>query len=88
MDITPAVAADGPSEPDRVALLELEVDIRIFDLLLEAWDEREWKEGAVAGYLRLAYSAGYLDALREPRPGELCRRYGFPVPAQRPPEEA
>ena len=70
-------------EPDDAALLELEVDLRIHELLLGAWGELEWDESLIGRYLRLAYAAGYLDALREPRRGELCRSHGFPVPKRR-----
>lgn len=66
--------------PDDKELLELEVDLRIYDLLLEAWADRRWNESRISRYLRLAYAAGYLDSLREPRRGELCRKHGFPVP--------
>jgi hypothetical protein len=64
-------------------LLELEVDLRIYELLLEAWGELEWDESLIGRYLRLAYAAGYLDSLREPRRGELCRKHGFPIPQRR-----
>jgi hypothetical protein len=75
---------DDSLQPDDAALLELEVDVRIYDLLLEAWGELDWDERLIGRYLRLAYAAGYLDALREPRRGELCRSHGFPVPKRRP----
>lgn len=73
----------GPAGPTAAQLLELAVDSRIWELLLEAWRELEWDESLIGRYLRLAYAAGYLDALREPRRGELCRRHGFPVPKRR-----
>jgi len=74
---------EDPREPDPADLLELEVDLRLLDLIVDAWREPEWGEALIAGYLRLAFAAGYLDALREPRPGELCRRHGLPVPRPR-----
>src|SRR5438067_13679002 len=72
---------DGdPREPTAAQLLELEVDLRIYELLLGAWGELEWDESLIGRHLRLAYAAGYLDALREPRRGELCRTHGSPAP--------
>lgn len=73
----------GLREPFPAVLLELEVDLRVSDMLLEAWGEFEWDESLVGRYLRLAYAAGYLDALREPCRGELCRGHGLPVPKRR-----
>jgi hypothetical protein len=82
-----AVHMDSNHTPNEglreTALLELEVDLRISELLLEAWGERDWDERLIGRYLRLAYAAGYLDSLREPRRGELCLRHGFPVPKRR-----
>src|SRR5207248_7189886 len=66
--------------PNPAQLLELEVDLRIYELLLEAWGELEWDESLIGRYLRLAYAAGYLDSLLEPCRGELCRKHGFPIP--------
>ena len=60
--------------------IELELDLRLRELLLEAWSADCSTDGEVAAFLRLAYACGYQDALREGRRGQLFRDLGMPVP--------
>jgi hypothetical protein len=59
--------------------VDLDLDLRLLRVWVEAsscafYDPLAW------AYLRLAHGLGYLDALSEPRRGQLCRDHGFPVP--------
>lgn len=67
---------------DTIAVmrLELELDLRLREVLLEAWDSDCSTEGELAAFLRLAYASGYQDALRERTRGQLFRELGLPVP--------
>jgi hypothetical protein len=60
--------------------LELDVDLRLSSLWSEAAGWPAWDEATLWGYLRLAYGAGYLDALTESTPGKLCLDHGLRVP--------
>ncbi len=73
----------GSRHPSTDDLLTLDVDLRLYDVLLDAWTQSEWDGCALAAFLRLAYGRGYCDALTEKRRGELCREHGFAVPARR-----
>jgi hypothetical protein len=68
------------SEPTRADLLCLDIDSRLGWLWAEAWEVARWTEELVGPFLRAAYGTGYLDALKERRPGELCRDHGLRVP--------
>lgn len=71
-----------PAAPD---LLDLDIDLRFgADGWAEVWGVHEWDDERIAAVLRFAYGRGYLDALREPHRGQLCRDHGFPTPRRQP----
>lgn len=70
--------------PSRIELLELDIDLRLTDLWVEAADVDEWSLDVVAALMRAAYGKGYCDALTEDEPGSLCRDHGYIVPDRRP----
>ena len=69
--------ADGPT---RIDLLELDIDLRLSDLLREAAGINDWSLDVVAAFMRAAYGKGYCDALTEASPGSLCADHGYRVP--------
>lgn len=66
--------------PSRIELLELDIDLRLTDLWVEASEVEEWSLDVVAALMRAAYGKGYCDALTEDEPGSLCRDHGYVVP--------
>jgi len=78
--VTTTAASPEPHEPTHGQILDLDIDLRIHALILEAWDLDEWDEALIAGFLRLAYAAGYQDALAERRRGQLCLDHGAAIP--------
>ena len=72
-----------PTEPSRIDLLELDIDLRLSDLWREAADVTEWNLEVVAAFIRAAYGKGYCDALTEDSPGSLCLDHGYQVPPRR-----
>jgi hypothetical protein len=70
--------------PSRIDLLELDIDLRLADLWVEASEVEEWGLEVVAALMRAAYGKGYCDALTESEPGSLCRDHGYVVPARQP----
>lgn len=66
--------------PSRIELLELDIDLRLTDLWVEASEVEEWSLDVVAALMRAAYGKGYCDALTEDEPGSLCRDHGYIVP--------
>ena len=72
------------TEPSRIDLLELDIDLRLTDLWREAVDVTEWNLEVVAAFIRAAYGKGYCDALTEDDPGSLCRDHGYKIPLKRP----
>jgi len=63
---------------------EFEIDIRLHSLLIEALQLRgRWTSPEIAGYLRLAYTAGYQDGLQEEPQGRLFLELGLQVPGRR-----
>ena len=62
---------------------ELEVDLRLSLVMVEALDVRWMTRPLFAAYLRLAYATGYQDALQEKERGQLFRDLGLPVPEGR-----
>jgi hypothetical protein len=67
-----------------VGRAELELDLRLADVMVEALGLRgRWTKTEVAAYLRLAYASGYEDALKENARGQLFRELGLPVPERR-----
>lgn len=69
--------------PTRIDLLELDIDLRLADLWVEASEVDEWSLEVVAALMRAAYGKGYCDALTEAEPGVLCRDHGYVVPARK-----
>jgi hypothetical protein len=69
----------------RVALLELDIDLRTQNLWreLHAAGFDDDKVEAIAAYMRAAYALGYVHALEEPEPGQMCRDNGYKTPARR-----
>ena len=73
------------SNPTRIDLLELDIDLRLADLWREAAGISDWSLDVVAAFIRAAYGKGYCDALTEEDPGSLCHEHGYRVPARRVP---
>jgi hypothetical protein len=73
-----------PKRPSRIDLLELDIDLRLADLWVEAAEVEEWGIEVVAALMRASYGKGYCDALTEDDPGSLCRDHGYVVPVRRP----
>ncbi len=71
------------SQPTRIDLLELDIDLRLADLWREAAGIDEWSLDVVAAFMRAAYGKGYCDALTEDAPGALCAEHGYRVPARK-----
>lgn len=82
--IPPLRSAAMPRRPSRIELLELDIDLRLTDLWVEASEVDEWGIEVVAALMRAAYGKGYCDALTEDEPGSLCRDHGYVVPARKP----
>lgn len=74
------------TEPTRIDLLELDIDLRLSDLWREAADVTEWNLEVVAAFIRAAYGKGYCDALTEDPPGTLCLDHGYRIPDRGLPE--
>jgi hypothetical protein len=72
------------TEPSRIDLLELDIDLRLSDLWREAADVTEWNLEVVAAFIRAAYGKGYCDALTEDYPGRLCLDHGYRIPDRGP----
>jgi hypothetical protein len=70
--------------PSRIELLELDIDLRLSDLWIEACEVSDWSLEVVAAFMRAAYGKGYCDALTEDAPGSLCRDHGYRIPARNP----
>ncbi len=68
------------TQPSRIDLLELDIDLRLSDLWREAADVTEWNLDVVAAFIRAAYGKGYCDALTEDSPGRLCLDHGYRIP--------
>ena len=71
------------NHPSRIDLLELDIDLRLSDLLREAGEITDWNLDVVAAFMRAAYGKGYCDALTEESPGELCHEHGYRVPPRK-----
>ena len=72
------------TDPSRIELLELDIDMRLADLWREALEIEEWNLEVAAAFMRAAYGKGYCDALTEDAPGSLCNDHGYRVPDRRP----
>lgn len=70
-------------QPSREELLELDLDMRLHSIVLQILGMDELDDWVVAAFLRLAYGAGYEDALSEPCRGQLLRDHGYRVPSKR-----
>jgi hypothetical protein len=73
------------TDPSRIDLLELDIDLRLADLWREAVDVSDWSLEIVAAFIRAAYGKGYCDALTEESPGSLCLDHGYRMPDRRVP---
>ena len=73
------------TDPSRIDLLELDIDLRLADLWREAVDVSDWSLEIVAAFIRAAYGKGYCDALTEESPGSLCVDHGYRMPDRRSP---
>jgi hypothetical protein len=71
------------TDPTRIDLLELDIDLRLTDLWREAADVSEWSLEVVAAFIRAAYGKGYCDSLTEESPGALCVEHGYRLPERR-----
>ena len=69
------------SDPTAADLLELDVDLRLLGVLFHA-AEAVTIDRRLTVLLRMAYGTGYVDALREPRRGQLCRDHGLRIPTR------
>ena len=68
-------------KPEQMAALEFDIDLRLAQLWSCLTDNDDIER--IGTLLRAAYGYGYVDALSEPNPGELCRTHGYRMP-QRP----
>ena len=64
------------SDPTRIELLELDIDVRLADLWAEASEVGEWNLEVVAAFMRAAYGKGYCDALTEDDPARSAATTG------------
>ena len=69
--------------PNRIDLLELDIDLRLADLWREAVEVGDWSLEMAAAFMRAAYGKGYCDALTEESPGSLCLEHGYRIPGRR-----
>ena len=65
---------------DRHNQLNVDIDMRMRELWLDALEVSEWSPAVLGPFLRRAYGQGYCDALREDTPGKLCLDNGYAVP--------
>jgi len=63
----------------RAEMLELDIELRLGTLLLEAVSWFDGEPTLLLAYLRLAYGSGYRDALIDQPRGQVFREHGFPV---------
>lgn len=64
----------------RLNRLELDIDLRLRELWIEAAEVTEWDITQVAAFFRAAYGVGYMDALREDtkdQRAKLCKDNGY-----------
>jgi hypothetical protein len=66
----------------KADLLALDIDVRLHSVILWALEDTP-DEALLSAFLRLAYAAGYQDALADPVRGQLLRDHGFAVPTRR-----
>ena len=70
---------------EKVAMLEMELDLRLASAWREVWKGRPLSEKEiemVGAFMRYAYALGYQDGQDEPQ-GELHRLTGYTPPRQR-----
>lgn len=77
----------APADPltIRMQLLELDIELRLGTMLLDAITWFEGDQHLLLGCLRFAYSSGYRDALLDQPRGQLFRDHGFPLPKREKP---
>lgn len=72
------------SHDEKIARLEIDLDTRLTGLWFDLCEQDKRPEGLnlefVAALMRAAYGKGYMDCLKEPTPGDLCRAHGYRVP--------
>jgi hypothetical protein len=71
---------DNKTEPAAGELLELDLDLRMHEVVLSAVAITEWDTQTALKYLRYAFGAGYLDATTEAVPNSLYLNHGYPIP--------
>lgn len=67
----------------RIEGVELDIDGRLGDIRTDFLREKELTHELVAGYLRVAYSRGYINALEEGSTGRLMTDHGYAAPKAR-----
>jgi len=65
---------------EKKAALEFDIDLRISDLWSCLSEDEDVDR--IGSLLRAAYVKGYVDALSEENPGELCRKHGYKLPTR------
>ncbi len=71
------------SEPTALDLLELDLDVRLVSVWVQAWGVEQWDPEVAAPFLRVSYWSGYQDALTEKQRGKLLRDHGQSVPTRK-----
>lgn len=70
-------------EPERIELVEADIDVRLADAFSDAFAIRDWDFDLVAAYMRLAYGRGYTDRIKDMRAGtNLLTAHGFAAPRE------
>lgn len=73
------------TDTDHLAALQLDVDMRLRDAWMYAFEAEEcceWDLELVGHLMRMAYGCGYIDALVESVPAQLHRDHGYKPPAR------
>ena len=70
------------AEPSALELFELDLDVRLLAVWLQACEVEQWGPEIAAPFLRVAYWTGYGDALKEKQRGKLYKDHGQSVPAR------
>lgn len=75
-------SGDSGVKKNRAEKLNDDIDWRLSDLMLQAFNEDNWDMESIIKYLRAAYGKGYIDAIQEPSNlrGKLCSDHGYSIP--------
>lgn len=65
-------------KPEKTAALEFDIDLRMAELWSCLTDDDDVER--IGTMMRAAYGKGYVDALSEENPGELCKTHGYKIP--------